>query len=98
MEMLKDLQPRFSVQKFHLLKNNCNTFADEVAQLLLGVTIPKGIVNFPQMLLQAQMGQQIAQVLIRMQQNMMINSNPLFSEDSPQTPLQVLVRNEQNPN
>ena len=36
MEMLRDLQPRFTMYTYNVLTHNCNNFTDEVAQLLLG--------------------------------------------------------------
>jgi len=36
MELLKDLAPRFSMQTYNVMKNNCNNFTDAAAELLLG--------------------------------------------------------------
>lgn len=39
-EFLEDLKPRFNAATYDLLKNNCNHFSDELAQLLVGTGIP----------------------------------------------------------
>lgn len=42
-ELLADLAERYTPESYNLFRNNCNTFSDELAQLLCGVAIPRYI-------------------------------------------------------
>ena len=44
---LKDISPRYTHETYNLLKHNCNTFSNEVAQFLVGTTIPQYILDLP---------------------------------------------------
>jgi desumoylating isopeptidase 1 len=63
MELLRDLSPRFTQETYNVLTNNCNNFTNEVAELLLGVGIPKDIVDLPQNFLQTPLGRQMAPMM-----------------------------------
>lgn len=39
-ELLSDLVPRFRPQDYNLLWRNCNTFSNELVQLLTGEALP----------------------------------------------------------
>jgi hypothetical protein len=39
-ELLSDLAPRFRPQDYNLLWHNCNTFSNELVQLLTGEALP----------------------------------------------------------
>jgi hypothetical protein len=39
-ELLEDLAPRFRPQDYNLLFHNCNTFSNELVQLLTGESLP----------------------------------------------------------
>jgi hypothetical protein len=41
-DLLSDLQPRFRPQDYNLLFHNCNTFSNELVQLLTGESLPVG--------------------------------------------------------
>lgn len=44
---LQEISPRYTPETYSLLKHNCNTFSNEVAQYLVGTTIPEYILNLP---------------------------------------------------
>ncbi|KAL4571916.1 hypothetical protein LXL04_018683 [Taraxacum kok-saghyz] len=44
---LKEISPRYTHETYSLLKHNCNTFSNEVAQYLVGTTIPQYILDLP---------------------------------------------------
>ncbi|KAI3782897.1 hypothetical protein L2E82_12955 [Cichorium intybus] len=44
---LKEISPRYTHETYSLLKHNCNTFSNEVAQYLVGKTIPQYILDLP---------------------------------------------------
>lgn len=39
-DLLEDLAPRFRPQDYNLLFHNCNTFSNELVQLLTGESLP----------------------------------------------------------
>lgn len=39
-DLLSDLAPRFRPQDYNLLFHNCNTFSNELVQLLTGESLP----------------------------------------------------------
>lgn len=86
MDTLRELVPRFQMNTYNVLTNNCNNFTDECAHILLGEGIPKEIVNLPQEFLSTPMGQQMAPMLQAAQQNLMVNSHPIFDSDQGEMP------------
>lgn len=46
-EILNDLRDRYTTQAYHLLHFNCNTFTNEVANILVGRDIPDRITSLP---------------------------------------------------
>jgi hypothetical protein len=61
----------FSAQTYDLLRNNCNNFSDAVARFLTGQGIPEHILELPQRVLSTPMGQMLAPMYERMQQDML---------------------------
>lgn len=47
-ELLSDLAERYTPQSYHLLHFNCNTFSNELANILVGRDIPAHITSLPQ--------------------------------------------------
>lgn len=45
MELLEQIKPDFTSDKYHVFKNNCNHFSNEVLQLLLDKNVPEEIMN-----------------------------------------------------
>jgi len=56
LEFLDGQRSRFSMDKYHLLDNNCNHFTNECSQFLLGVNIPDHISGLPQEFLNTPFG------------------------------------------
>eukprot|EP00697_Spironema_sp_BW2_P008731 gnl/Spiro4/23414_TR11584_c0_g1_i1.p1 gnl/Spiro4/23414_TR11584_c0_g1~~gnl/Spiro4/23414_TR11584_c0_g1_i1.p1 ORF type:complete len:497 (+),score=69.76 gnl/Spiro4/23414_TR11584_c0_g1_i1:45-1535(+) len=46
-DFLRDLSARFTPANYHLLRQNCNHFSNEVAQFLTGQSIPSDIIELP---------------------------------------------------
>ncbi|CAD6911814.1 unnamed protein product [Tilletia controversa] len=57
LEMLAELRKRYTASAYHLLNFNCNTFSNEVSELLTGNTIPERIRSLPQDFLATPLGQ-----------------------------------------
>ncbi len=69
--MARDAARGFSAQTYDLLRNNCNNFSDAVARFLTGQGIPGHILELPQRVLSTPMGQMLAPMYERMQQDML---------------------------
>lgn len=53
---LQEISPRYTAETYSLLTHNCNNFSNEVAQFLVGVTIPEYILNLPNEVMSSPMG------------------------------------------
>jgi thiol-disulfide isomerase/thioredoxin len=56
-EIMTDLRDRFTPSAYHLLQFNCNTFSNELANILVGRDIPSHITSLPQDFLATPFGQ-----------------------------------------
>ena len=57
MELLKDISEKYTERSYHVFTNNCNTFTDEVATLVIGEGIPREYSQLPREFFQTQLGQ-----------------------------------------
>ncbi|MCO5555303.1 hypothetical protein L7F22_008848 [Adiantum nelumboides] len=55
-DYLGEIRPRYTEQTYNLLRHNCNNFCEEIAQFLLGVSIPEYILKLPEEVLNSPMG------------------------------------------
>ncbi|KAI5059296.1 hypothetical protein GOP47_0025615 [Adiantum capillus-veneris] len=55
-DYLAEIRPRFTEQTYSLLRHNCNNFCEEVAQFLLGISIPEYILKLPEEVMNSPMG------------------------------------------
>ncbi|WOL07099.1 desumoylating isopeptidase 1 [Canna indica] len=46
-EYLQEISPRYTAETYSILSHNCNNFSNEVAQFLVGTTIPDYILQLP---------------------------------------------------
>ncbi|KAL6978784.1 hypothetical protein U1Q18_020453 [Sarracenia purpurea var. burkii] len=53
---LEEIGPRYTAETYSLLTHNCNNFSNEVAQFLVGLTIPDYILNLPNEVMGSPMG------------------------------------------
>ncbi|XP_031278299.1 desumoylating isopeptidase 1 [Pistacia vera] len=53
---LQEISPRYAAETYSLLSHNCNNFSNEVAQFLVGKTIPQYILNLPNEVMSSPMG------------------------------------------
>lgn len=56
-EILTDLRERYRADTYHLLQFNCNTFSNELSNILVGQDIPAHITSLPQDFLATPFGQ-----------------------------------------
>lgn len=69
-EFLVDISPRFTMHTYNLLRHNCNNFSNEVANFLVGSSIPQHILDLPDEVLSTQFGQQMMPMLNMMDMQM----------------------------
>lgn len=60
---LQDIGPRYTAETYSLLTHNCNNFSNEVAQFLVGATIPDYILQLPNEVMNSPMGAVICELL-----------------------------------
>ncbi|KAM1483675.1 hypothetical protein TB2_034957 [Malus domestica] len=60
---LQGIGPRYTVETYRLLTHNCNNFSNEVAQFLVGATIPDYILQLPNEVMGSPMGAPIMPVI-----------------------------------
>lgn len=53
---LEEISPRYTAETYSLMTHNCNNFSNEVAQFLVGATIPEYILNLPNEVMSSPMG------------------------------------------
>lgn len=53
---LQEIGPRYTAETYSLLSHNCNNFSNEVAQFLVGATIPDYILDLPNVVMSSPMG------------------------------------------
>lgn len=58
---LEDISPRYTAETYNLLRHNCNNFSNEVAQFLIGVSIPDYILQLPNEVMSSPMGALISE-------------------------------------
>lgn len=82
-DFLQDIQPRFNAQTYDLLSNNCNNFSEEVAQFLVGKSIPAHITGLPAEVAATPFGRMILPMLQpAMQQRLSSATSVGFAQDS----------------
>jgi hypothetical protein len=68
--LLIELSGRFTPEAYSLFSNNCNTFSNELAQLLTGNTIPEHITGLPETVLSTPFGAMLRPMLSGLEQQM----------------------------
>lgn len=55
-EYLQEISPRYTVETYSLLHHNCNNFSNELAQFLVGCSIPEFILRLPDEVMNSPIG------------------------------------------
>jgi len=69
-EYLHSLHDRFNINTYHLLRNNCNHFTNEVLNFLTGKSLPDYIINLPNEFLSTPLGTMMAPMIDQMFQRL----------------------------
>lgn len=83
-EYLRELQEIYSHSSYDLFDRNCNHFSDEIAQFLVGKSIPSEITSLPQTVLQTPFGQMLRPMLAQTMAPVVAapTSNPAVMRDT----------------
>jgi len=77
LEFLKEVSPKFSIDKYDLFENNCNNFTDACCEFLTGQKIPDFITGLPKEVLATPFGKMIKPMIDGFQKNINANSHPM---------------------
>ncbi|KAL9272847.1 Desumoylating isopeptidase 1-like protein [Drosera capensis] len=81
---LEEISPRYTAETYSLLTNNCNNFSNEVAQFLVGVSIPNYILQLPNEVMSSPMGAVILPMIQQLEATMRSGAVPQAPQFRPQ--------------
>ncbi|CAL0302760.1 unnamed protein product [Lupinus luteus] len=82
---LQEISPRYTAEAYSLLTHNCNNFSNEVAQFLVGATIPEYILNLPNEVMSSPMGALVLPMIQNLESTMRSGGVPKVPQFSPST-------------
>ncbi|XP_055813014.1 uncharacterized protein LOC129882651 isoform X2 [Solanum dulcamara] len=82
---LQEISPRYTAETYSLLTHNCNNFSNEVAQFLVGATIPDYILNLPNEVTNSPMGALIMPMIQQLESTLRANAVPQAPQFRPAT-------------
>ncbi|KAE9618027.1 hypothetical protein Lal_00037947 [Lupinus albus] len=82
---LQEISPRYTAEAYSLLTHNCNNFSNEVAQFLVGATIPEYILNLPNEVMSSPMGALVLPMIQNLEATMRSGGVPRVPQFSPST-------------
>ena len=68
--LLIELSTKYTPETYSLLSNNCNSFSNELSQLMTGNSIPEHITGLPETVLTTPFGQMLRPLLVGLEQQM----------------------------
>ncbi|KAF3341129.1 desumoylating isopeptidase 1 [Carex littledalei] len=87
-EYLNEIAPRYTSETYSILRNNCNNFSNDVAQFLVGVTIPEYILNLPNEVMSSPMASLILPMIQQLEATLKSGGVPQAPEFRPSMPVQ----------
>ncbi|CAK9157855.1 unnamed protein product, partial [Ilex paraguariensis] len=82
---LQEIGPRYTAETYSLLTHNCNNFSNEVAQFLVGATIPDYILNLPNEVMSSPMGALIMPMIQQLETTLRAGAVPQTPQFRPPT-------------
>ncbi|XAR60977.1 hypothetical protein NMG60_11034543 [Bertholletia excelsa] len=82
---LQEISPRYAAETYSLLNHNCNNFSNEVAQFLVGATIPDYITNLPNEVMSSPMGALILPMIQQLETTLRSGAVPQAPQFRPST-------------
>lgn len=80
---LKEISPRYTAEKYSLLTHNCNNFSNEVAQFLVGASIPDYILQLPSEVINSPMGAMILPMISQLESTLRAGAVPQVPQFNP---------------
>lgn len=80
---LQEISPRYTAETYSLLKHNCNNFSNEVAQFLVGATIPEYILELPNEVINSPMGALILPMIQQLETTLRAGAVPQVPQFKP---------------
>ncbi|KAJ4954993.1 hypothetical protein NE237_011776 [Protea cynaroides] len=84
-DYLQEISPRYTAETYSLLTHNCNNFSNEVAQFLVGVTIPDYILQLPNEVMNSPMGTLILPMMQNLETTLRSGAAPQALQFRPAT-------------
>ncbi|KAF2292603.1 hypothetical protein GH714_026129 [Hevea brasiliensis] len=81
---LQEISPRYAAETYSLLTHNCNNFSNEVAQFLVGATIPQYILQLPNEVMRSPMGALIMPMIQNLETTLIAGAAPQAPQFRPQ--------------
>ncbi|XP_068662604.1 uncharacterized protein [Aristolochia californica] len=75
-EYLTEISPRYTAETYNLLQHNCNNFSNEVAQFLVGASIPNYILELPNEVMSSPMGAMILPMIQQLESTLRVGAVP----------------------
>ncbi|KAK4785633.1 hypothetical protein SAY86_002322 [Trapa natans] len=82
---LEEISPRYTAETYSLLTHNCNNFSSEVAQFLVGVSIPDYILQLPNEVMSSPMGALILPMIQNLETTLRSGAVPQAPQFKPST-------------
>ncbi|KAI3449885.1 hypothetical protein Pfo_006550 [Paulownia fortunei] len=73
---LQEIGPRYTAETYSLLTHNCNNFSNEVAQFLVGASIPDYILNLPREVMSSPMGALMMPMIQQLETTLRVGAVP----------------------
>nr|GEV25519.1 hypothetical protein [Tanacetum cinerariifolium] len=73
---LQEIGPRYTAETYSLMTHNCNNFSNEVAQFLVGASVPDYILNLPKEVMSSPMGALIMPMIQNLEMTMRAGAVP----------------------
>ncbi|KAK6940542.1 PPPDE peptidase domain, partial [Dillenia turbinata] len=73
---LDEISPRYRAETYSLLTHNCNNFSNEVAQFLVGTSIPDYILQLPNEVMSSPMGALILPMIQQLESTLRVGAVP----------------------
>ncbi|KAF5458227.1 hypothetical protein F2P56_022274 [Juglans regia] len=80
---LQEISPRYTAETYSLLTHNCNNFSNDVAQFLVGATIPDYILQLPNEVMSSPMGALILPMIQNLETTMRSGAVPQVPQFRP---------------
>ncbi|GMH02506.1 hypothetical protein Nepgr_004345 [Nepenthes gracilis] len=86
---LEEISPRYTAETYSLLSHNCNNFSNEVAQFLVGTSIPDYILQLPSEVMSSPMGALIMPMIRQLESTLRAGAVPQSPQFRPSSMAQV---------